>query len=54
MLEFEIVVPPETPPGRYVLNVGIYSMDEGYRLRRYDEDGRAVGDSIVVGSSEVQ
>jgi hypothetical protein len=52
--EFEIVVPPETPPGRYVLNVGIYSMDEGYRLQRYDEDGRAVGDSIVVGSIEVQ
>jgi hypothetical protein len=46
--EFEIAVPPETPPGEYVLNVGIYSMAGSYRLQRYDETGQIVGDSAVI------
>ena len=51
--EYEIRVLPETPPGEYVLNVGLYSQAGGYRLRRYDEEGQAVGDSIVITSIEV-
>jgi hypothetical protein len=52
--QYEIHVPPGTPPGEYALNVGVYSMAGGYRLQRYDEDGRAVGDSVVIASVEVQ
>jgi hypothetical protein len=52
--EYEIQILPGTPPGEYVLNVGLYSMDGGYRLQRYDEGGQAVGDSVVVASIEVE
>ncbi|MBE9508142.1 MAG: hypothetical protein IMY86_08835 [Chloroflexi bacterium] len=52
--EFELVVPPDTPPGEYVLNVGIYSREGDYRLQRYDETGQVIGDSIVVASIEVR
>ena len=51
--EYEIYVLPETPPGEYALNVGLYSAAGGYRLQRYDESGQTAGDSIVIGSIEV-
>ena len=50
--EYEIRIPPETPPGEYSLNVGLYLRSEGYRLERY-EDGRPVGDSLVLTSVTV-
>jgi hypothetical protein len=52
--EYEIQILPGTPPGEYVLNVGLYSMEGGYRLQRYDEGGQAVGDSMAIASLEVQ
>ena len=52
--EYEIHVLPGTPPGEYVLNVGLYSMAGGYRLQRYGEYGQAVGDSVVIASVEVK
>ena len=52
--DYEIQVRPETPPGEYSINVGLYLRSAGYRLKRYDEDGRAEGDSIVVGSITVE
>ncbi len=51
--EYEIRVLPETQPGEYLLNVGLYSSAGGYRLQRRDDEGRAVGDSIVIASIEV-
>jgi hypothetical protein len=45
---YEIYVRPETPPGAYSLNVGLYLRSEGYRLKRVGEDGRPVGDSLVI------
>jgi hypothetical protein len=52
--EYEIRVLPGTPPGEYLLNVGLYSMSGSYRLQRYDDDGHIVGDSMVVASVEVE
>ena len=53
--EYEIAVLPGTPPGRYLLNVGLYSLAGGYRLPRLsDENGQAVGDSMVIASIEVE
>jgi hypothetical protein len=52
--EYEIRVLPGTPPGEYVLNVGLYSMAGGYRLQRHDEDGQVVGDSVPIGLVEVE
>ena len=52
--EYEISVLPGTPPGEYVLNVGLYSMAGGYRLPRYDEHGQIAADSLVLTSVEVE
>lgn len=51
--EYDIRVPPDTPPGEYSLNVGLYLMSDGSRLKRYDEGGQVVGDSVVVATVEV-
>ena len=47
--EYEIRVLPETEPGEYLLNVGLYLQAGGYRLQRQDESG----DSIVIALIEV-
>ena len=52
--EYEIRILPGTPPGEYVLNVGLYSMAEGYRLQRYDERGQPAGDSLPLASVQVE
>jgi len=52
--KYEVRVLPGTPPGEYVLNVGLYSMAGGYRLRCYDEHGQAAGDSSVLAPVEVE
>lgn len=51
--EYEVRVLPGTPPGEYVLNVGLYSRAGGYRFLRYDEQGQPVGDSLVLASIQV-
>ena len=51
--EYEITVAPDTPPGEYDLNVGLYSDADGYRLQRYNEEGLVVSDSMVIASLEV-
>ncbi|MDY7077144.1 MAG: hypothetical protein SXV54_09495, partial [Chloroflexota bacterium] len=51
--EYEIRILPGTPPGEYVLNVGLYSRPGNYRLPLYDE-GQAVSDSVVIASVEVE
>jgi hypothetical protein len=52
--EYDIRVLPGTPPGEYVLNVGLYSMAGGYRLSHYDEAGQVIGDGVVIASVEVE
>jgi hypothetical protein len=51
--EYEIYVRPETPPGEYTINVGLYLRSEGYRLQRLDQEGSPVGDSIVISAITV-
>jgi len=50
--EYEIRIPPETPPGEYKVNVGLYLMSDGSRLQRLDRD-RTGEDSAVIGSVTV-
>ncbi len=52
--EYKLRVLPGTPPGDYMVNVGLYSMWDGYRLQRYDEQGQVAGDSLVIGSITVK
>lgn len=52
--EYEISIPPEVPPGEYLLNVGLYLVDEGLRLDVYDEAGQIVSDGYVISSIEIK
>lgn len=40
-----VPIPPGTPPGRHVLRVGMYALDDGRRLE-VSEAGRGIGDAI--------
>jgi len=63
---YEVRVLPGTPPGEYLLNVGLPSWAGGYRLQRRDapppippkggdeEGGQVVGDSAVIASLTVE
>jgi hypothetical protein len=52
--DYEIEIPPGTPPGTYSVNVGLYLRSEGYRLERYGREGRPGGDSFVIGTVTVR
>ena len=43
---------PGTPPGEYALNVGLYSMEGGYRLLQTGADGLPA-DSLVIATVQV-
>jgi hypothetical protein len=51
--EYRVDIPPDTPPGEYQVNVGLYLRSEGYRLQREDGNQQGLADSIVIGSIEV-
>ena len=43
-----LTLAPDAPPGRYVLEVGMYDPASGERLRAFDEDGNQAGDRILL------
>ena len=50
--EYELIVKEGTPPGEYLLEVGMYLLSTGERLRVL-EGGKVVGDRILLGVVEV-
>ena len=50
---YTIPIPLGTPPGEYVINVGVPSWEGGYRLARLDDNGQALGDGVVIAKVEV-
>jgi len=46
--EYKLVVDPDAPGGDYILEVGMYEEGTGRRLKVLNEDGQAVGDSILL------
>jgi hypothetical protein len=50
---YNIRIPLGTPPGEYMINVGVPLWAEGYRLPRVDQDGQVLGDGVVVATVEV-
>jgi hypothetical protein len=52
--EFEIVIPSDMPAGEYALNVGLYSLVGGYRVELRDDGGQIVGDSLVIGTVNIE
>ncbi|MFQ6059592.1 MAG: hypothetical protein ACE5MB_12015, partial [Anaerolineae bacterium] len=51
--EYEIVVDPATPPGEYVIEIGMYQAATGQRLPVLDEEGQIVGDRILLSTAVV-
>lgn len=46
--EHRLQVADDAPPGRYVLEVGVYSPQSGERLAVLGEGGEAIGDRIIL------
>jgi 4-amino-4-deoxy-L-arabinose transferase-like glycosyltransferase len=52
--EYEIAVKPDTPPGEYVLEVGLYDEATGVRLQAFDAQGKPLDDKVVLGKVKVR
>ena len=46
--EYELIVKGETPPGEYLLEVGMYLAESGARLPVYSIEGELLGDRILL------
>lgn len=46
--EYEFSIDPGAPPGVYEIEVGMYLLSTGQRLRYLDEEGQVVGDALVL------
>ena len=49
---FEVTLPPDTPPGRYQVRVGLYNEVDGQRLPVLDATGKAIDDQVLLGNFE--
>jgi hypothetical protein len=45
---YPLRVKPETPPGEYQLEIGVYHQPTGERLPIYDENGEMVADRLLL------
>ncbi len=45
---YGVVIEPETPPGEYRVEIGMYRADTGARLPIVGNDGQAMGDSLIL------
>ncbi len=46
---YRLVVPPDTPPGTYQLEVGLYEMGSVRRIPQFNPEGTLTGDRLVLG-----
>jgi len=51
---YPITIDPNTPPGKYGLEVGMYSPYTGERLLVYNQNGQASGNHIILGYIQVR
>jgi hypothetical protein len=47
---YELLVPPDTPPGEYEIEVGMYRAEDGSRLPLLDGQGHKLDDRILLTS----
>jgi len=45
---YELTLPPDSPPGDYVITAGIYYWESGERLPVWDEEGQRVPGDVVL------
>jgi hypothetical protein len=51
--EYELTMSPETPPGEYVIEIGMYDGASGKRLPVWDAQGEHQGDRILLEATPV-
>lgn len=51
--QYGILIEPDTPPGEYRLEIGMYRADNGARLLLASQDGQPAGDHWIVGSVQI-
>lgn len=51
--EYKIILDPETPPGEYVMEIGMYHVSTGQRLPIYDLRGELQGDRLLLEGLQV-
>jgi len=52
--EYELVVAPDAPPDAYEVEVGLYLPETGDRLNLLDQDGRLMGNRILLSKVRVE
>jgi len=52
--EHRLRLPPDLPPGAYIISVGLWVQTEGWRLPVLDENGGQIGDNFVLSSLAVK
>ena len=50
---FEVPLPPDAPPGRYQVRVGLYNEADGQRLPVLDAAGEPVDNQVLLGYLEL-
>lgn len=50
---YRLQIPPDLPPGHYLIEVGLYEMTSGRRLHMSDVKGNLVGDRMILGGVTV-
>ncbi len=51
---YRLTIPADTPPGTYLIEVGLYEMVSGRRLHLSDAAGNLVGDRLILGAVVVE
>ena len=54
MDEYELVTPPDAPPDVYEIEVGFYLPETGDRLDLLDQDGRPMGNRVLLSKVRVE
>jgi hypothetical protein len=52
--QYEVPVQPDAPPGKYVIEIGMYRAETGERLPIINQKGQAVDDRVVLEEVAVQ
>jgi hypothetical protein len=52
--EYKLVTPPDTPPDVYEIEVGLYLVETGDRLDLLDQDGRLMGNRVLLSKVRVE
>jgi len=52
--EYELVIAPDAPPDVYEVEVGLYLPETGERLNLLDQDGRLIGNRVLLSKVRVE